>query len=169
LEREHLVQSFSRRLTQLIQNKGLGSEKSKAGVKLKELAEVSNCSHQMARRYAMGDALPDIDVTFKIAKWLQVSPGWLLFGEESTIPNNINQKNLIQIEPDLLEYILVKCAPLFLITKDTQELISFIMDIINDTTYIEADKKDILKIVDISIKSVMRFNKKSNDKRTFSG
>ena len=169
LEREHFVQSFSRRLTQLMQNEGMGSLRSKAGVKIKELAEISNCSHQMARRYVLGDALPDVDVTFKIAKWLKVSPGWLLFGEESKIPNNINQKNLIQIEPDLLEYILNASAPLFLMTKDLHELICFIMDIINDTTHIEADKKDILRIVDISINSAMRFNERSNDKRAIGG
>jgi len=167
-ERGHFVQGFSRRLTQLMQDEGMGSVRSKAGVKIKELAEISNCSHQMARRYVLGDALPDVNVTFKIAKWLKVSPGWLLFGEESKIPNNIDKKDLIQIEPDLLEYILIESAPLFLVTKDLHELIYFIIDIINDTTHIEADKKDILKIVDLSINSVMRFNEKPNDNRALS-
>ena len=164
MEREHFVHNFSRRLTYLMQQAGFGSLRSKAGVKIKHLAQISGCSHQMARRYVLGNALPDVDVTFKIAKWLKVSPGWLLFGEESDIPNNINQKNLINIEPDLLEYILIKSAPLFSITNDMRELACFIMDIINDTTHIEAEKKDILKIVDISIHSAMRFNENANDK-----
>ena len=131
-----------------------------------KLAEISGCSHQMARRYVLGEALPDIDVTHKIAKWLKVSPGWLLFGEETQIPNNIDQKDLVQIEPDLLEYILTKSAALFNFTKDTNELIHFIMDIINDATHIKADKKEILKIIDISINSATRFNGLKNDRKT---
>jgi transcriptional regulator with XRE-family HTH domain len=158
LERKHFVRNFARRLTALMQQESLSSSSSKAGVKVGKLAEISGCSYQMARRYVLGEALPDIDVSYKIAKWLKVSPGWLLFGEEEDIPNNIGQKNLIQIEPDLLEYILSKCATLFDITKNKQELISYIMDIIYDATHIEAEKKEILKIIDMSINSIMRFH-----------
>ena len=158
MERAHFVLNFARRLTQLMRNHGLNSEKSKAGVKINELTKISGCSHQMTRRYVLGEALPDIDVIFKIAKWLEVSPGWLLYGEESDIPNNINQKNLIQIEPKLLEYILLKSIPLSEITKNHQELTSFMMDIINDVTHIDADNKAIIKIIDISINSATRFN-----------
>lgn len=149
----------------LMQQANLVSPNSKAGVKVSKLAEISGCSHQMARRYVLGEALPDVNVTYKIAKWLKVSPGWLLFGEETKIPNNIDQKNLIQIEPDLLEYILTKSASLFTITKDTNELISFIMDIINDAIHIKADKNEILKIIDISINSATRFNGIKHDNR----
>lgn len=164
LVRDHFVRNFSRRLTLLMQKAGLGTSRSKAGVKINKLAEISGCSHQMARRYVLGEALPDIDITYKIAKWLNVSPGWLLYGEES-VPNNIEQINLVQIEPELLEYILLKCAPLFLITEDIHELICFIMDIVNDATHIEADKKSILKIIDLSVNSVTRFNGNLNDKK----
>ncbi|EHL30529.1 hypothetical protein LDG_7481 [Legionella drancourtii LLAP12] len=123
----------------------------------------------MARRYVLGEALPDIDITLKIAKWLDISPGWLLFGDESKIPNNINENNLIHIDHDLLEYILLKSAQLFLVTDDLKELVSFIMDIVDDTTHIEADKKSILKIVDISVNSVTRFNGLSNEKKSAIG
>lgn len=117
MERDHFVLGFARRLTQLMKQAHLQSSKSKAGVKVSLLAKVAGCSHQMARRYALGLGLPDIDVTYKIAKWLNVSPGWLLFGEETLVPNNITQKNLIQIEPDLLEYILNKSAPCLILLR----------------------------------------------------
>ena len=165
LEREHFVRGFARRLTALMQQENLGSSKSKAGVKITKLAEIGGCSHQMARRYVLGEALPDVDVTYKIAKWLKVSPGWLLYGEEDDIPNNIGQKNLIQIEPDLLEYILSKCASLFDITKNKQELISYIMDIIHDATHIEAEPKEIIKVIDMSINSITRFHGINDDVR----
>lgn len=165
MERDHFVHGFARRMTALMQQADLVSSKSKAGVKVSKLAEIAGCSHQMARRYVLGEALPDVNVTYKIAKWLKVSPGWLLFGDETEIPNNLDQKNLIQIEPDLLEYILTKSASLFTITKDTHELISFIMDIINDATHIKADKSEIIKIIDLSINSAIRFNGLKHDNR----
>ena len=169
MERDHFVQGFARRITLLLQQANQVSSKSKTGVKVSKLAEIAGCSHQMARRYVLGEALPDIDITYKIAKWLKVSPGWLLFGEETEIPNNLNQQNLIQIEPDLLHYILTKSAFLFSITHDVKELVHFIMDIVNDATHIEADKKEILKVVDISINSAARFNGIRNDTQVKAG
>ena len=142
------------------------SSASKAGVKISVLAEICGCSHQMARRYVLGEALPEVDITYKIAKWLKVSPGWLLFGEETQVPNNITQTNLIQIEPDLFEYILTKSTMLFEMTKDTKELVHFIMDSVNDATHIKADKEELMKIIDISVNSAMRFNGLKNDRET---
>ena len=71
-------------------SKGHHSGRSKAGVKIDKLSEVCDCSQQMARRYVLGEALPDIDIIVKIAKWLNVSPGWLVFGEEPKLLQLIN-------------------------------------------------------------------------------
>ncbi len=165
MEREHFVQGFAKRLTTLMQQADLGSSKSKAGVQINKLAKISGCSNQMARRYALGEALPDVDVTYKIAKWLKVSPGWLLYGEEGDIPDNFSKSKLLHIEPELLEYILSKCATLFDITKNKQELISYIMDVIQDAIKIEADQKEILKVIDMSINSITRFHGIKDDVR----
>ena len=166
MEREHFVHGFAQRLTMLMKQANLISSASKAGVKISVLAEICGCSHQMARRYVLGEALPEVDITYKIAKWLKVSPGWLLFGEDSQIPNNISQDNLIQIEPDLFEYILTKSTMLLELTKDPKELVHFIMDSVNDATHIKADKEELMKIIDISVNSAMRFNGIKNDRKT---
>lgn len=150
----------------LMKQANLISSVSRAGVKTRMLAEVCGCSHQMARRYVLGEALPDIDVTYKIAKWLKVSPGWLLFGEETQIPGNISQNDLIQIERDLFEYILMKSTMLLELTKDPEEWVHFIMDSVHDATHIKADKEELMKIIDISVNSAMRFNGMNNDKKT---
>lgn len=163
MERNHFLHGFSQRIIILMKEAGLESSQSKVGVKISALAETVGCSHQMARRYILGQALPDVDVTYKIAKWLKVSPGWLLFGTEDDVPNNIGQKNLIHIEPDLLISILTKSIILLEVTTDLKEWVNFIMDIIHNTTHIEASKKEILKIIDISISSAMRFNGLKND------
>ena len=166
MEREYFVHGFAQRLTMLMKQANLISSASKAGVKISVLAEVCGCSHQMARRYVLGEALPEVDITYKIAKWLKVSPGWLLFGEDSQIPSNISQDNLIQIEPDLFEYILTKSTMLLELTKDPKELVHFIMDSVNDATHIKADKEELMKIIDISVNSAMRFNGIKNDRKT---
>ncbi|MFC3909315.1 helix-turn-helix domain-containing protein [Legionella dresdenensis] len=166
MEREHFVQGFSQRLIMLMKKANLISSASKAGVKISTLAEVCGCSHQMARRYVLGEALPEIDVTYKIANWLKVSPGWLLFGEETKIPSNITQENIIQIESDLFEYILMKSTLLLELTKDPKELVHFIIDSVRDATHIKADKEELMKIVDISVNSAMRFNGIKNDRKT---
>lgn len=166
MEREHFVHGFAQRLTMLMKQANLTSSASKAGVKINILAEICGCSHQMARRYVLGEALPEVNVTHKIAKWLKVSPGWLLFGEDTQIPSHINPKSLIQIEEDLFEYILMKSTSLLELTKDPKELVHFIMDSVNDATHIKADKQELMKIIDISVNSAMRFNGIKNDRKT---
>lgn len=166
MERSHFLIGFSQRIIQCLQRADLISSTSKAGVKVKKLAEIAGCSHQMARRYVLGEALPEIDVTYKIAKWLGVSPGWLLFGDDGDIPNNIGQKNLIQIEADVLAYILSKCTVLYALDITLREVVNFVMDLINDATHIDAGKKEIFKIIDISIHSALRFNGLKKDEKT---
>jgi len=141
---------------------GFASSRSKAGVKVNNLAAISRCSLQMARRYALGEALPDIETTYKIAAWLKVTPGWLLFGEEPNLPNNLAFKELIQIDHDLLQFILQKTAALYSTIKDTEELTRFIIDIIHDATHMEAERKTIFKMIEFSINSALRFNGEKN-------
>lgn len=165
MERNQFVSGFASRITELMQQANLNSANSKARVKVTQLAEIAGCSHQMARRYVLGEALPDIDVIYKIAKWLNVSPGWLLFGEETIIPDNIEQKNIVQIDSDLLEYILTKSMLLFPIAVEPKELVPFIINIIHDVIHIKAEKEEIFKIIDISINSAIHFNNINNNKQ----
>lgn len=168
MNRNQIVLGFSERLVSLMREKGYISERSKSGIQINKLAKTCDCSNQMARKYILGLALPEVDVTVKIAKWLDISPGRLLFGETY---ETSNKPNLLCVEPDILEYILTKTTELTSIITDKKELVSFIMDIINDTTLIEADKKSILRVIDFSVNSVTRFkglsheNASSADKR----
>ena len=86
-------QAFSQRLKSILIQKGYVSQRSITGVKVSELAKAINCSHQMARRYALGDALPDYEAVLRMAAWLEVSPGWLLFGTKESLPPEGMEKN----------------------------------------------------------------------------
>lgn len=40
------------------------------------------------------------------------------------------------------------------------------MDSVNDATHLKADKEELMKIIDISVNSAMRFNGIKNDRKT---
>lgn len=158
--------SFSLRLTEAMKNAGYGTTRSPNGICIKTLAEITNASEQICRRYIRGEALPDYSKILRISSRLSVSPGWLLFGENNDgIYNTSRKSNSIIIERDLLECIISKALGLLIIMKDKQELTPFIMDIIDDVTQIDANKEDLLKIIEISVNSAIRFNESSYDIR----
>ncbi len=164
MNRNELLKEFSNRLIKALKSKGLESFRSKTQVRISELSKVCGCSHQMARRYVIGDALPDIEILVKMAIWLEVSPSWLLFGEEGSVNKLESSDKVINIEEKLLEYILIRVAPLFSTKANPKELIAYIIDIINDTNKITVDKPTLYKIVDIAIQSAIRFKVNLNSK-----
>ena len=52
-----------------------------AGLTLAELEKKSGCAMSMLSGIAIGDRMPRIDSVAKIARALDVSPGWLAYGE----------------------------------------------------------------------------------------
>ena len=81
MDRLKFVQNFSRRLIQLMSKEGFASNRSKPGVDISKLAHITGCSYQMARKYILGQSLPELQIVVKIAAWLKTSPSWLLFGD----------------------------------------------------------------------------------------
>jgi len=162
MERIDFLKQFSERLNISLHKAGYTSTRSaKIGINLKQLAKMSGVSYQMARKYALGMALPDYHVIPKIATWLNVSPSWLLFGEQGTTPPDQNVTpvtSCIEIERELLQYILHQCFFLFAETTETDKIIHYIVDVIYDVSHLNTDNKMILKIIDMMLSSAVRFN-----------
>lgn len=165
MERANFVSNFSKRLNSLLQKEGYSSNRSKAGIEISKLAKVAGVSYQMARKYALGLALPDYHVIPKIAKWLNVSPGWLLFGEKEAVAPEHNSSTLIEIESELLKYILLKCIVLFSTTNDANKIINYIVGVIYDASHINADNKTLLKIIDMMLSSAIQLSEINKEKR----
>lgn len=165
MERIEFVKNFSQRLNSLLHKEGYSSNRSKAGIEINQLAKVAGVSYQMARKYALGMALPDCHVIHKIAKWLKVSPGWLLYGDKDTIVPEYKSATLIEIESDLLKYILHKCKVLFPPTKEMDKIVNYIADVIYDASHLNADNKTILKIIDMMLSSAMQLSSIHKQKR----
>jgi transcriptional regulator with XRE-family HTH domain len=165
MDRADFVSSFSKRLNSLLQKEGYSSNRSKAGIEIGELAKVAGVSYQMARKYALGLALPNYHVIPKIAKWLNVSPSLLLFGEKEPITPEHKSHSLIEIESDLLKYILLKCTVLFPPVNKTEQIINYIVGVIYDASHINADSKTILKIIDMMLSSAIQLSEIKKEKR----
>jgi transcriptional regulator with XRE-family HTH domain len=165
MERADFVKNFSKRLNTLFQKEGYSSNRSKAGIEINQLAKIAGVSYQMARKYALGMALPDYHVIPKIAKWLNVSPSWLLFGEKETIIPEHKSSTSIEIESDLLKYILQKCIVLFPPTNDADKIINYIVGVIYDASHINADSKTILKFIDMMLSSAIQLSNIHKEKR----
>lgn len=156
MERAQLLKNFSERLTHTLKENGQAAPRTKPGVDLVVVSELANCSIQMARRYITGSALPDIAIIVKMAKGLNVSPGWLLFGEEHHQSMSSSHENL-NINIDVLRAVLLKGSELFAISDNYEKWVSFIIKIIQDVTEVDTNNDNLLKIISVSINSAIRF------------
>lgn len=164
MDRIEFTKKFSERLNSLSQNANKTSARSK-GIDIRELARVTDVSYQMARKYALGLALPEYQVIPKIAKWLNTSPGWLLFGEQTPAEKQ-KSSSKIEIEAELLKYILQKCLILFPDMDNADKIMQYIAGVIYDASHMNADNKTLFQIVDMMLSSTIQLyncvNKKVN-------
>lgn len=156
MQRIQFTKNFSKRLLHLMQNKGYQSTRSKAGVDVTKLASVADCSYQMARRYVLGEALPELEVIPRIAEWLDVSASWLMFGEKDVIKPDRKSLTIIEIETEVLRYILNKCSALLFIKNDSEHLINYITDMIYDASHLNTTTETVFKIIDMMINSATK-------------
>lgn len=86
-------EGFVERLRAAMLARGYASDTSRSGVDVNALAAAASITYEMARRYAEGLATPRPDKIEAIAAWLGVSPGALMWGQET---HQINTKVLQQ-------------------------------------------------------------------------
>lgn len=160
MDRSQFAHEFARRLSNVMKNEGHFSKRSNSGLNINLLSEISGCSYQMARRYLLGEALPEIYVILKISKWLRVAPGWLLFGDKDPLLSSPKSLNNIEIDLDLLKYILIKSDDLFSFTENKSSVINFIVDAVYDASHLNTDQETNKKIIDMMISSAEKLNTK---------
>lgn len=163
MDRKKFVQDFADRLTQLMRNEGHETGRAGIGIDISKLARVTGCSYQMTRKYVLGRALPELSTVIKIAAWLNISPSWLLFGDDDTQLSRNKTAATIEINADLLKYILNKCTILFSLKSNKDNIVNFIVDAIYDASHINADQKTIHKVIDMMINSATLLNNPAKD------
>lgn len=165
--RGSILKQFSERLVSQLKKNGFSSLRSSSGVRVGELSRKIGCSTQMARKYVLGQALPDSSVIMSMSNWLGVSPGWLLFGNAARSMGQ-GDRELVAIDYDLLETILSLSSTLFTNNSDPKEIVQFIIDVVYDASHLNADRDTIIKMVEMAVSSASRFSQEIplSDKNT---
>jgi hypothetical protein len=158
MEKVDFSQQFACRLRDAMIAAGFNSQRSTSGVCIHKLAEITGHSLQICRKYLKGGAIPDPVKLMDIADNLQVSPGWLLFGD--THHDSIGSKNRITISKNVLHYIFMQALPLCDRTHLDTEIPEFLMGLIQDVSLINADEKQSKKIIDLALSSLQNFSGK---------
>jgi hypothetical protein len=98
---DHTQTSFGARLKFAMINNGFNSNRSPYGVDVARLARITQHSPQICRKYLKNTALPSKETVLRMSEALNVSPGWLLFGDGSP-----QHKNLVSLSPILLRCVI---------------------------------------------------------------
>lgn len=158
MEKNKLLKHFAQRLRDAMIAAGYNSQRSTSGVCIHKLAEITDYSPQICRKYLRGEAIPEPIKLVEIAAKLHVSPGWLLFGDFHDAQSISQDK--ISISKKLLHYIFTKISCLYNSTLSEQEIPGFLLELINDVSIINANEEQSKKIIDLALTSVKRFNQK---------
>ena len=155
-----MYKEFSNRLIETMKKKGYITTRSPSGICITTLARLADVSEQICRRYIRGDALPDYETANNIALHLNVSPGWLLFGE---VEKNL-QKPIKFIEDEVLHYILKKSYFLYQHKNETQnDYADFILKLIQEIREIDTSIDNLKKIIDLTINSISSYEEKNRN------
>ena len=154
---------FSFRLVSAMKRAGHAESRSSSGISVRTLADVMDVSEQICRRYLRGDALPDYAKVIKIAQFLKVSPGWLLFGDQNDVL--IAENNTLHIDEELLHYALEKSHVLYLQASDNSgDFPDFVLSLLKDISAIDANRDTLKKIIDLAVGSICSFEERKHKK-----
>ncbi|MCC5791746.1 MAG: helix-turn-helix domain-containing protein [Legionellaceae bacterium] len=157
MEKVDLTKQFACRLKDAMIAAGLHSGRSTSGVCIHKLVEITGYSMQICRKYLRGEAIPEPTKLVIIARHLQVSPGWLLFGDAHNDSPFSGEK--ITISRKLLQHIFMRAGTLYNSAVDEREIVDFLLELINDISQINASEEQSKKIIELAFSSVHHFSR----------
>lgn len=156
MEKVDLTKQFAYRLRDAMIAVGFNSQRSASGVCIHKLAEITGYSVQICRKYLRGEAIPEPIKLIEIAAKLQVSPGWLLFGDSHN--DNAIASDKITISKNLLHYIFTRAGNLYNASHSEDEVPGFLLELIDDLSQINASEEQSKKIIDLALSSIKHFS-----------
>jgi transcriptional regulator with XRE-family HTH domain len=157
MEKIALNKQFAYRLKEALLLAGFSSGRSTSGVDIHKLADITGYSSQICRKYLRGEAIPEASKLVDIAEGLNVSPGWLLFGEQDA--NRPGSSNKISISKNLLHYIFLRANELYNDHDLTSDVAGYLMDLSYNVSKINASDEESKKIIDLALSSAKHFNR----------
>lgn len=156
MEKADFTKQFAIRLRDTMIAAGHHSERSTSGVNIHKLTEMTGYSPQICRKYLRGQVLPEPNKLVELASKLQVSPGWLLFGE--ALPETgLEQPASITINKNLLHYLFTQARELYNARASMNDLPDFLLDLAKDVSQINASEEQSKKIIDLALSSARHF------------
>ncbi len=149
------TQQFALRLKETLLAAGFCSDRSTSGVNIHQLAQLTGHSPQICRKYLRGQAVPDALKLVDMASKLNVSPGWLLFGNHPG--DNLGSNTSLTINKNLLHYIFTQANALYHSTCSSDERSDFLLELTHDLSQINANEAQSKKIVDLALSSARHF------------
>lgn len=155
MEKLDLIQQFAQRLRDALIAAGFSSTRSTSGVNIHKLVEITGYSAQICRKYLRGQVIPEPIKLAEIATKLNVSPGWLLFGDSHS--NAHPTDNKITISKNLLHYIFTHANALYSTKGLSNERSDFLLELAQDVSQIATTDEQSKKIIDLALFSAKHF------------
>ena len=152
-----LIKQFSCRLRDAMIAAGFSSYRTTSGVDIHKLVEMTGYSSQICRKYLSGHVIPEPSKLTELAAKLNVSPGWLLFGDSHSDGDAVENK--ITISKSLLHYIYSHVSQLYQVEESGQELPNFLLELTQDVSQIETSDEQSKKIIDLALLSAKHFKR----------
>lgn len=156
MDKIDLIKQFATRLRDAMIAKGYHSSRSTSGVDIHKLVEMTGNSPQICRKYLAGQVIPEPTKLAELAAQLDVSPGWLLFGDCHSQGSGIAE-NKITISKNVLHYIFAHANQLYATETDEHEIPDFLLGLTHDVCQIETNDEQSKKIIDLALSSAKHF------------
>ena len=139
---DHTQTSFGARLQLAMIQKGFSSNRSPYGVDVTHLSKITQHSPQICRKYLKNTVLPSFDTIMRLSEALDVSPGWLLFGEDTS-----RHKDLVSLSPALLRSVIEEGLAVQAHFKSNHDFADFLVHIVEKIQRFDLPEVDIRQII----------------------
>ena len=145
IEKSDIKKSFAKRLRDSMIAAGYQTAKAVPDVNVQALADITGHSKQICRKYLQGLVIPDPVKLIKLAEYINVSPGWLLFGDDSCKRDS----SKITISIELLHYIFTHATKLYCSAQSRQDIPSFLLKLATNISKLDTNDEQSKKIIDL--------------------
>ena len=150
---DHTQTSFGARLKLAMIQKGFSSNRSPYGVDVTHLSKITQHSPQICRKYLKNTALPSKDTIMRLSEALDVSPGWLLFGKETS-----RYKDLVSLSPALLRSVIEEGLAVQNHFKSNHDFADFLMHIVEKIQRFDLPEVDIRQIIHCMTSAIVQMH-----------
>jgi len=149
--KNNITISFAERLRTSLMKAGFNSNRSATGVDILKFAQAIRHTPQICRKYLRAETIPEPQKLAEIAKILNVSPGWLLFGDSHSL--NDHENNKITINKNILHHLFSHISQLCSQQNSTEVLPNFWLELTEDLQEFDSNEEKSKKIIDMALSS----------------